>query len=131
MSEGEVHNSPTHPIDKDPVIRYPVHHSHHLSPLPWGGDGVGDVGARHVGSQKLPWVILMFPAKADNVIDLERGGPHVMVPLAGHNVHLRPFHWETICFITSIKQDWGIGRVWKKPSISEFYNLKMKNISST
>jgi hypothetical protein len=52
---------------------------------------------------------------------------HVMVPLAGHNVHLRPLHWETICFITSIDLDWGIGRFALEQSLSiilDFLNLK-------
>jgi hypothetical protein len=50
-----------------------------------------------------------------------------MVPIAGHNIHLRPLHWETISFITLIDLDWGIGRFAFEQSLSnilDFLNLK-------
>jgi hypothetical protein len=42
-----------------------------LPPLPWGGDGVGDVGARYVGSHQLLWVVLVLSPNIDNVLEYE------------------------------------------------------------
>jgi hypothetical protein len=41
-----------------------------------------------------------------------------MVPLVGHNIHLRLLHWETICFITSIELEQSLS------IILDFLNLK-------
>ena len=58
-------------------------------------------------------------ALVDNVLDLKHGGHPVMVPLAGHNVHLGPLHWETISFITSTELNWGIGSFALEQSLEE------------
>ena len=53
VGEAEVLDRPPHALDEDPVVRGPVDHPHHAQVLAGGGDGVGQVGARHVDSHNL------------------------------------------------------------------------------